>query len=85
MRLTFEHIDEGLMTRDGKPPSDFQIAGEDKVFYPAEAAIEGNVVVVSSDQVNSPKAVRYGFTSQSMPNLMNKAGLPASSFRTDRW
>lgn len=85
MRLKFEHTGDGLATRDGQPPSDFQIAGEDKVFYPAQAAIDGNVVVVSSDKVSSPKAVRYGFTSQSMPNLMNKAGLPASSFRTDHW
>jgi sialate O-acetylesterase len=84
MRLTFEHTGEGLATRNGKPPGDFQIAGEDGVFYPAQAAIDGNVVVIFSDQVRSPKAARYGFTSQSMPNLMNKSGLPASSFRTDR-
>ncbi len=85
VRLSFDHAVGGLATRDGKPPSHFEVAGADKQFHPAVAVIEGEELVVSSDKVAAPKAVRYGFTSQAMPNLMNKAGLPASSFRTDQW
>jgi sialate O-acetylesterase len=85
VRLKFDHIGTGLATRDGKAPSDFEIAGADKVFRPAAAVIDGDELMVSSDQVAEPKAVRYAFTSQAMPNLINKAGLPASPFRTDRW
>lgn len=83
--LTFEQVGDGLATRDEKAPDSFEIAGEDKVFHPATAAIEGATIVVSSDQVPEPKAVRYAFSNEAMPNLMNKAGLPASSFRTDKW
>jgi sialate O-acetylesterase len=84
-RLKFDHVGSGLVTRDGNPPSHFEIAGADRIFHPATAVIEGNEVIVSSDKVAEPKAVRYAFTSGAMPNLMNKEGLPASSFRTDRW
>lgn len=85
VRLRFNHSGSGLTTRDDKPPSHFEIAGEDKVLHPATAVIDGNELIVSSKKVAEPKAVRYGFTSQAKPNLMNKEGLPASSFRTDRW
>lgn len=85
IRLKFNHVGGGLATRDGNAPSHFEIAGDDKVFHQATAVIDGNDVVVSSDKVAAPKAVRYAFTNQAMPNLMNKAGLPASSFRTDKW
>lgn len=84
-RLSFDHVGDGLSTRDGGPPSDLQIAGADRVFYPARASIDGDELVVSSDKVAVPAAVRYAFTSSAVPNLMNKEGLPASSFRTDRW
>ena len=84
-RLKFDHVGSGLATRDGKAPSHFEIAGPDKVFHPATAVIDGDELIVSSDKVAEPKAVRYAFTSQAMPNLMNQEGLPASSFRTDRW
>jgi sialate O-acetylesterase len=82
--LKFAHTGSGLTTRDDQPPSDFEIAGPDKVFHPATAVIKGDELIVSSDKVTEPAAVRYAFTSQAMPNLMNKEGLPASSFRTDR-
>ena len=84
-RLKFDHAGSGLATRDGNAPSHFEIAGSDKVFHPATATIEASEVVVSSEQVTEPKAVRYAFTNEAMPNLINAAGLPATSFRTDRW
>lgn len=83
-RLSFTHTDGGLSTRDGKAPTHFEIAGIDNVFHAAVATIDGEDVVVSSDKVSEPKSVRHAFSNDAMPNLANKAGLPASSFRTDR-
>lgn len=83
LRLMFDHASGGLATRDGQPPTHFEIAGSDLVFHPATTYIEGDELVVSSPRVSQPRAVRYGFTNSATPNLMNRAGLPASSFRTD--
>ena len=85
VRLSFDDVGGGLVSRDDQPLSCFTIAGEDKVFVPAEAEIDGDSIVVSSDQVTKPVAVRFGWGSADAPNLMNKEGLPASSFRTDDW
>ena len=63
----------------------FEIAGDDKVFYKAKAVIEDETVVLSSDKVKKPLAVRYAFYNTDEPNLFNQEGLPASSFRTDDW
>lgn len=85
IRIRFEHVGSGLASRDGKPLTWFTIAGEDKAFVPAEATIDGDVVVVSSDKVANPVAVRFAWDNIAEPNLMNKEGLPANSFRTDSW
>ncbi len=85
VRIHFNHIGGGLVSRDGKPLTFWQIAGADKKFAPAKAVIDGKTVVVSSDAVAEPKAVRFGWHQEAMPNLSNKEGLPASPFRTDRW
>jgi sialate O-acetylesterase len=85
VRIAFEHVGGGLMSRDQKPLSFFAIAGEDKQFAEAKAEIDGNTVVVSSDSVAKPVAVRFGWHQEAEPNLSNKAGLPASPFRTDTW
>jgi len=61
----------------------FAICGEDKKWVWADAKIQGNTVVVSSDKVAAPVAVRYGWTENPTCNLYNSAGLPASPFRTD--
>jgi sialate O-acetylesterase len=85
--LTFSYCDQGL-TSFGKPLSDFEIAGEDKVFYPAEAKIvndKSGVIVVSSNAVKNPVSVRYAFKNWAAGSLFNTQGLPASSFRTDNW
>jgi sialate O-acetylesterase len=73
-----------LPKADGKVLG-FAIAGEDKVFVWADAAIEGDTVVVSSPKVAKPVAVRYGWANNPVCNLSNKEGLPASPFRTDEW
>jgi sialate O-acetylesterase len=84
IRLAFDHVGGGLVSRDGQPLSWFTIAGEDKNFVEAEARIEGNEVVVSSQSVEKPVAVRFGWNQEAEPNLSNKEGLPASPFRTDK-
>nr|HQU83132.1 sialate O-acetylesterase [Pyrinomonadaceae bacterium] len=64
----------------------FEIAGEDKVFYHAQAKIEGDKVIVSSDKVLKPVAVRYAWADAPIDaNLYNSADFPVSSFRTDAW
>jgi len=84
-RLRFKHVGSGLVAKGGEPLKGFAIAGEDRKFVWAEAKIEGNAVVVSSAQVPKPVAVRYAWADNPVCNLYNKAGLPASPFRTDDW
>lgn len=80
--LKFTHTGTGLMAKGGSLKG-FTIAGRDKNFVPAEAAISGNTVLVSSKAVAQPTAVRYGWENVPDVNLFNKEGLPASPFRTD--
>ena len=64
----------------------FQLAGEDRKFYWATAKIEGDKVVVTSDKVANPVAVRYAWADNPEDaNLYNKAGLPLGPFRSDDW
>jgi len=85
IRLKFTGIGSGLASSDGKPLSHFAIAGNDQKFVPAQAVIDGDDLVVSSDEINSPVAVRFAWGNADAPNFANKEGLPASSFRTDNW
>ncbi|MBN1125059.1 MAG: hypothetical protein JXA82_08625 [Sedimentisphaerales bacterium] len=82
IRIMFDFIGSGLMAKDG-PLTYFLIAEEDKDFVPAQAKIDGDTVVVWSDDIKNPVAVRYGWENGAEPNLFNKEGLPASPFRTD--
>ncbi len=84
IRLSFDHTGSGLVAKDGKL-ANFVIAGADRRFVPAQATIDGETVVVSSDTVAEPVAVRYAFDNAGVPSLFNKEGLPAASFRTDEW
>ncbi len=80
------HEGSGLTTRDGKAPTHFEIAGEDHAFHPATVKINSDdTVLVWSDAVKKPKAVRFAWHEDAEPNLTNKEGLPASPFRTDDW
>jgi len=82
--LTFASPGTGLVAKGGGPLGGFTVAGADKKFVSAQARIEGNKVVVSSDQVAAPVAVRYAWADNpDSANLYNKEGLPASTFRTD--
>ena len=84
IRIAFDHAGGGLVSSDGKPLSEFTIAGADKKFQPAAAEIDGATVVVHSDTVPNPVAVRFAFHGTAQPNLANKEGLPAAPFRTDK-
>jgi len=82
--IRFEHAENGL-TAYNKPLQYFEIAGKDKRFYPAQAAISGSTIVVSSPLVKEPVAVRYAFNDFVVGDLFGTNGLPTSSFRTDDW
>jgi sialate O-acetylesterase len=81
--LTFDHAP--YLTSYRKPLTLFEIAGNDKKFYPAKAEIKANQVIVQSDLVTRPMAVRYAYKEWVKGELYNNDGLPASSFRTDNW
>jgi sialate O-acetylesterase len=83
--LQFDHA-EGLELRGDTPGQWFQIAGKDQRFVraKAEVAADGSVVVWS-DEVSEPRAVRFAWGAADASNLFNAAGLPAASFRTDPW
>lgn len=85
--LTFDSDGGGLMTADKYGYlKGFEVAGKDKVFHYARATIVNNKVIVTSDIVEKPKAVRYGWADNAGDcNLYNKEGFPASPFRTDDW
>jgi sialate O-acetylesterase len=83
--LSFDHVGGGLMARGDGKLEGFAIAGSDRKFVWADAKIEGDKVVVSSDNVSVPVAVRYAWADNPVCNLYNKEGLPASPFRTDSW
>ncbi len=80
--LRFKNVGQGLVAKDG-PLKGFAVAGEDRKFVNADAEIEDDTVVVHSDKVAHPVAVRFGWANYPVVNLWNKDGLPASPFRTD--
>jgi sialate O-acetylesterase len=84
IRISFDHTDGGLTVR-GRSLSWFAISDMSRDFVAANAAIDGNDVIVWSPQVKEPVAVRFGWSMIAQPNLFNKAGLPASPFLTDDW
>ncbi|MBD1424666.1 sialate O-acetylesterase [Sphingobacterium arenae] len=73
------------LTSFGKDIKSFEIAGENKVFYPASAIVQGKTIVVSSPRVAHPVAVRYAFKDFVLGDLFGVNGLPVGSFRTDDW
>lgn len=84
VRLTFNNAPTGL-TSFGKELTLFEMAGADKVFYPAKATIIANGIMLKSASVVAPVAVRYAFKNFVIGDLFGTNGLPVSSFRTDDW
>jgi sialate O-acetylesterase len=87
IRLQFKYIYGGLVAKPGSGPNlvGFEIAGSDQKFVPAEAQIDGQTMIVHSEKVNQPVAVRYAWAMNPRCNLYNRAALPASPFRSDDW
>lgn len=87
IRISFTHVGSGLLAKDKYGyVKGFEIAGSDQKFTYAKAGIEGNSIVVSSDQVSNPVAVRFAWADNPEDaNLFNKDGFPAVPFRTDTW
>jgi sialate O-acetylesterase len=84
IRIRFDHVGGGLTARDDRPLTWFEIAGADGKYVKAEARIDGDTVIVWSDEVPEPVAVRFAWHQEAEPNLMNKEGLPAAPFRSAR-
>lgn len=82
--LSFKNAKNGLKLTNNKS-TNFEIAGSDQVFYPATAMVKGNKLIVVSNKVKAPLAVRYAFKAWANGDLFNNSGLPSSSFRTDNW
>jgi sialate O-acetylesterase len=82
IKVHFNYASQGLMCKD-KQLTSFEIAGKDHQFHDAKARIEGQSVIVWSDSVSEPAAVRFGWSNTAEPNLFNAEGLPASSFNSE--
>lgn len=85
LRIGFSTDGSGLASRGATPLRGFAIAGADRAFHWAQARIEGDDVVVWSDDVAAPVAVRYGWADSPDATLVGGNGLPASPFRSDEW
>lgn len=82
--IKLNNTGNSLVLKKGDP-ANFEVAGEDKVLYPATVKVDGSKLWLSSSSVAKPVAVRYGFKNYFMGNLFNADGLPASPFWTDHW
>ena len=80
MTLLFDHCDGGFV-QDGKVQG-FELAGSDKKYYPADFTIEGERIILSSDEVDLPKYARYCWTNYQEIALFGKNGIPLAPFRT---
>ena len=83
IRVSFDHTGSGLIIKNSDKVDGFAIAGKDGVFYWAKATIDGNQIVLRSDNVPEPVYIRYAWADNPDVSLYNKEGLPAVPFRTD--
>jgi len=84
--ITFQNVGSGLYAFDTSEIQGFAMAGEDRVWHPAQAERVGkNEVVVTSEAVDEPVAVRYAWADNPVANLQSREGLPVVPFRTDDW
>jgi sialate O-acetylesterase len=79
------NVGSGLEAKGDPKPKGFFVAGDDRIFRPAEAEIDGDTVKVRSNQVSKPVSVRYGWLDNPTCTLYNHEGLPAVPFRSDKW
>jgi sialate O-acetylesterase len=81
LRISFNHVGGGLVSRDANPLNWFEIAADDYVYTNATATIDGDTVLVSAASITNPETVRFAWHETAEPNLMNAEGLPANSFQ----
>jgi sialate O-acetylesterase len=84
LRIRFAHAC-GELSPHGGTVTSLEVAGADKVFYPAMSVIEGDSLLASSPDVKEPVAVRYAWTNSPNANLYGDNGLPVAPFRSDDW
>ena len=82
--ISFDNVPNGLKAKDKKIRA-LEIAGDDKIFYPAEGKIDSDKLIVWNKAVKQPVAVRFSFSNAAVGNLFSKEGLPVCPFRTDDW
>ncbi len=85
VRVRFDQATTGIVVRKSPGVPDLEVAGEDRIFYPAAARIEGDSLIASSSSVRSPVAVRYLWRNAPEATLFNMTGLPVAPFRSDQW
>lgn len=85
IELSFDEAAQGLVVTQSQNGNEFLIAGEDRVFKPAEVSVRGSRLIISSPVVPHPRTVRYAFSNTAQATLFNTDGLPSPSFRTDEW
>ena len=85
VRIRLKHAESGLVTKEGGPVQGFAIAGSDRKFVWADARVDGDSVILSSERVTAPVAARYAWANNPACNLYDRSGLPACPFRTDDW
>ena len=82
LKVTLTHTAGGLKTRDGLSPTHFEIVGKgSRGFQPATATIEGDSVLLQSEDVANPVAMRFAWNKLAQPNLTGGSGLPVGAFR----
>lgn len=79
LRVSYQHA-KGLKTTNGEAPVGFEVAGADKKYHPAQAVIDGEIVVLKSEAAKNPQYARYAWATFMKPNLVNADGLPAVPF-----
>ena len=84
LEIRFQHAD-GLAWAAGRGPTGFEVSGDDRRFYPAQAQLEGHRVYLTSPEVAVPVDARYAWDPVPAWSLVNAAGLPAAPFRTHDW
>jgi len=83
--ISFDYADDGLVLKPVNGDNNFLIAGIDSNFVKADAKVDGNKLIVYSNEIKNPVAVRYAWSNTAEATLFNKEGLPASTFKTDNW
>jgi sialate O-acetylesterase len=84
IKLHFRYAGSGLTVK-GAEPKGFSIAAEDRLFEFAKAKVVGTDVIVWSDKIKKPVAVRYAWADNPVANIYGPNNLPVTPFRTDVW